>query len=199
MNWYRKANVKGSFSLRVLDTKNLFTAEAVAAYEAVRLIKEENISFANLRIRMEEIFKNSYSYIVPNDLYYLRNIGIKKSSQRLGFMRYHIAKKLDTKPIIQGHLGSTKVFKTAKGFDATVQKLFAHARKQIEDGLQVPTVCMSYAGNLVKFTQRPDYQKFIQFCKKHKVNYTFSVTSITAGINFGPGTFTLAFVKDGLV
>jgi len=194
----RKAGVKGSFSLRVLDTKNLFAAEAIAAHEAIRLIKEENISFANLRTRMETLFSQTYAYMVPKDLYHLRNKASKKGERNIGLVSYALAKSLKIIPVMQGHNGATEILTRAKGYDDALDKLFDHTRWQIENGLKVPTICMSYAGHLEEFTQRDDYQKFIAFCEKKKVTYTMAMMSVTAGINVGPGSFSLAFVKDGL-
>jgi len=120
----REAGVKGSFSLRVLDTKNLFCGEAIIAYEAVRLIKEEKLAFDKLRPRIEELTNHTYSYLVPNDLYFLRNNARKKGDKSLTAFKYVMAKTLDVKPIMCAHKGDSFVHDKGKGFDETVTKLF---------------------------------------------------------------------------
>jgi len=191
-----KAGIKGSFSLRVLDAKNLFCGEAVIAYEALRLIKRENISFADLRKKVEELISHTHGYLVPQDLYYLRNNARKKGDKSLPLYKYALAKSLDIKPIMTAFQGDTFQFDRAKGFDAAIEKLFAHARTQVDKGLRAPVICMSYAGNPSEFQKRADYKEFIDYLDKRAVNHTMAVMSTTAGINLGPGSFALGFASE---
>lgn len=197
LNGYRQkrrdAGIKGSFSLRVIDTKSLFTGEAILAHEAVRLIKEEGLSFDKLRPAIEELTKHTYGFLVPNDLYYLRNRGRKKGDKSLGAMKYLLAKSLDIKPIMCAHQGNTYAHDKGKGFDDTVSKLFEQAKTAIDNGLRVPLVCMSYAGDPNVITSRADYKDFVQHAEKNNIQHTMAVMSTTAGINLGPGAFSLAY------
>ncbi len=189
----RDAGIKGSFSLRVIDTKSLFCGEAVIAYETIRLIKEEKVAFDKLRPRIEELTKHTYGFLVPNDLYYLRNNARRKGDKSLGAMKYLLAKGLDIKPIMCAHQGETYAHDKGKGFDATVTKLFEQAKKAIDDGLKVPVVCMSYAGDPNVITSRDDYKSFIKHAEKNDIQSTMAVMSTTAGINLGPGAFCLGY------
>ncbi len=189
----RDAGIKGSFSLRVIDTKSLFTGEAIIAHETIRLIKEEKLPFDKLRPRIEELTKHTYGFLVPNDLYYLRNVARKKGDKSLGMLKYMLAKGLDIKPIMCAHQGETYAFDKGKGFDDTVSKLFEQAKKAIDDGLRVPVVCMSYAGDPKVITARSDYKNFIKYAEKNNIQSTMAVTSTTAGINLGPGAFCLGY------
>lgn len=197
LNGYRaireKAGVKGSFSLRVIDTKNLFCPEAVIAYEAHRLVTKEKVNFRDLRKKIEELREYTYGYLVPNDLYYLRNVARKKGENQLGLVKYLLAKTLNIKPITAMNAGETFIFDKGKGFDDAVGKLFAHARAQVIRGLRAPVICMSYAGDPAEFKIRQDYRDFVSFCDKHGVQTMLSVMSTTAGVNVGPGAFDLAF------
>lgn len=189
----REAGIKGSFSLRVADTKTLFTGEAIIAHEAVRLIKEEKLPFDKLRPYIEELSRHTYGFLVPQDLYYLRNRGRKKGDNSLGAMKYMLAKSLDIKPIMCAHQGETYAHDKGKGFDATVYKLFEQAKKAIDDGLRVPLVCMSYAGNPNDIRARADYKSFVQYAEKNGIHHTMAVMSTTAGVNLGPGAFSLGY------
>lgn len=189
----RDAGIKGSFSLRVIDTKCLFTGEAIIAHEAVRLLKEEKLTFDKLRPRIEELTKHTYGFLVPNDLYYLRNVARKKGDKSLGMMKYLLAKTLDIKPIMCAHQGKTYAHDKGKGFDETVTKLFDQAKEAINDGLRVPVVSMSYAGDPNEITSRPDYKMFVKHAEKNDIQCTMAVMSTTAGINLGPGAFSLGY------
>lgn len=189
----RDAGVTGSFSLRVVDTKCLFTGEAILAHEAVRLVKEEKLPFDKLRPAIEELTKHTYAYLVPQDLYYLRNVARKKGDKSLGAIKYLLAKSLDIKPIMCAHQGETFAHDKGKGFDETVTKLFQQAEKAIDRGLRVPLVCMSYAGDPNVIKSRADYQGFVQHAEKNAISHTMSVMSTTAGVNLGPGAFSLGY------
>src|SRR5690606_28965717 len=67
-----EAGVEGSFALRVVDSKTLFTGEAVLVQDAVRLLKEENLPFDRLRSEIEARAKHVHAYLVPADLHFLR-------------------------------------------------------------------------------------------------------------------------------
>lgn len=192
----KKAGVSGSFSLRVLDSKNLFCGEAVIAYEALRLVKRENVSFADLRKKVEEMIAHTHGYLVPQDLYYLRNNARKKGDNSLPLMKYALAKSLDIKPIMTAFQGDTFPFDKARGFDTAIEKLFEHARRQVDKGLRAPVVCMSYAGDPSVFQKRADFKAFVEYLDKRAVNHTMAVMSTTAGVNIGPGSFALAFATE---
>jgi len=135
LNGYRQkrrdAGVKGSFSLRVFDTQNFFSAEGVVAYEAARLNKEKKIPFDKWRTHLDEVSKNTHGFLVPDDLYYLKNVASRRGEKNIGGLKYLLAKTLDIKPILHGHLGDSSVFDKGKGFDDAMRKLFEHAKSVI--------------------------------------------------------------------
>jgi hypothetical protein len=65
------AGYNSPFALRVLDTQNLFAAQAVTAVEAVRL-RDSGASVQQIRERLEELAGNVHGYMITRDLYYMR-------------------------------------------------------------------------------------------------------------------------------
>jgi len=191
----REAGVKGSFSLRVYDTENFFTGEAVVAYEAVRLNKERDIPFDKWRKHLDEVAKHTHGFLVPDDLYYLKNVASRRGEKNIGGLKYLLAKTFDVKPILHGHLGDSSVFDKGKGYDDAMRKVFEHAKSEFVNGLRVPVVCMSFAGDLSEIEEREDYQEFIKTAKEFQIKPMLTVMSTTAGINLGPRGFTLAYSK----
>jgi len=189
----RDAGIKGSFSLRVIDSCSLFTGEAIVAYEAARLKRENKIPFNKWRAHIEHLADRTHGFLVPNDLYYLRNVARAKGDKQISATKYFLAKAFNIKPISTSHQGETRVYDKARGFDEAVSKLLKQAEGAIKQGLLVPVVCMSFSGNPLEITQRDDYKKFIEYMEKHNIQHTMSVMSVTAGINLGPGAFALAY------
>lgn len=181
------------FSLRVLDSKTLFTGEAVLVYEAVRLLEQEQLPFTRLTARLEALRDKVYAYLIPRDLYYIHSRGKKKGDSSVSWLSYKIGTLLDVKPVIQAHRGETEAVFKATGFDGALERLLQHAAGQIRRGLSVPVVTMSYSGNLSELGNHHMIRKFREFATRHRVETLLSVMSTTAAINVGPGSFSLAF------
>lgn len=191
----QKAGIEGSFALRVLDSKTMFTGEAVLVHEAIRLVEEEGLPFEKLRPRIEAMTKDVKAYLVPDDLYYVRNRARKKGDRSVSFLSYHVGKMLDIKPILRGYRNETGPVDKISGFDKAVQKMMNMAKEEILHGLRSNVVCMSYAGNPEIIRETAMYKDFHSFCNKQGVECLLSVMSTTAAINMGPGAFSLAFIS----
>lgn len=192
----QKAGQEGVFALRVLDSKTLFTGEAVLVHEAVRLLKEENTPFDKLRPAVEELSKHVHAYLVPQDLYYVRERGRKRGDRSVSWFAYHVAKLVDIKPILKAYRGDTFPVKKVPGYEEAIGQLFDIALNAVKHGLRTKVICMSYAGNPDIIRQHPKYNEFTKIAHQHGVDTMLSVMSTTAGINVGPGAFSLAYISD---
>jgi DegV family protein with EDD domain len=189
----KQAGIEGPFSLRVVDSKTLFTGQAVLVHEAVRLLEEEHLSFDKLRPAIEKLSQHVHAYLVPQDLYYVRNRARKKGDRSVSWLSYQLGSMLDVKPILQAYRGETNAVKKVQGFDTAIREVFDMAREQIDRGLRVNAICMSYAGNPDVIRKHPEYIRFAQDAESAGVELLLSVMSTTAGINVGPGAFALAY------
>ncbi len=189
----RDAGIEGPFALRVIDTKNLFTGEALVAYETIRLIRGEKLSFEKVFPKIEAITNHAYGHLVPEDLYYWRNVGRKKGDKSLSAIKYLVASGFDIKPIVTCYRGESYSEEKVKGFDAAVGKLLQDATDAIDKGLHIPAICMSYAGDPAVITKREVYKDFVVHAHKNGVKHSMAIMSITAGINLGPGSFSIAY------
>ena len=79
---YREAaGVAGSFSMRVLDTRNLFAGQGVIAAETLRLVESE-VPRSELRSRIEALTRRTYGFAVVPDVYYVRERAQERRQQR---------------------------------------------------------------------------------------------------------------------
>jgi DegV family protein with EDD domain len=190
-----KAGIDGQFALRVMDSRTLFTGQAVLVQEAVRLLKEEETPFDQLRPAVEKLSRNVYAFLVPSTLYYVYHRGRAKGDRSVGWLQYKLGSMLDVKPVIQMYRGETGPVAKHKGYDAAVGDLFDRARREIDAGLRTKTVAMSYAGDPNDVRQRDDFKRFESDAADAGVQTTLAVMSTTAGINVGPGAFSLAYIS----
>jgi DegV family protein with EDD domain len=191
-----RAGVEGVFQMRVLDSKTLFTGEAVLVHEAVRLLKQEQMPFEKLRPAVEELTQHVHAYLVPNDLFYVYNRGRKRGDRSVSWLQMKVGSALDVKPILKAYRGETFPLEKHMGQEAALQRLFAIATDDIKKGLRTKLVAMSYAGNPEVIRAMKGYQAFAKHCEKQGVETMLSVMSTTAGLNVGPGAFSLGYIGE---
>lgn len=190
----RAAGMEEQFGLRVIDSKTLFTGQAVVVYEALRAIRsQDDIMFDKLRQHVENFTQHVQAFVVPQDLFYVRSRAHQKGTKNVGWFKYQVGTMLDIKPILKAYRGDTTTVTTLRGYENAVRKLFDMAIEAIESGLLTKVVCMSYAGNPEEVKSFPGYEEFIQCATGNKVETMLSVMSTTAGIHVGPGAFSLAY------
>lgn len=190
----RAAGLDEQFALRVIDSKTLFTGQAVVVYEALRVIRgQDEIMFDKLRQHVENFSQNVHAYVVPKDLFFVRTRAHQKGDKSVGWFKYKMGTMFDIKPILKAYRGETDAVTTVRGYENAVHKLFEIAIQAVEGGLLTKVVCMSYAGNPEEVKSFDGYDEFIQCAMSHKVETLLSVMSTTAGIHVGPGAFSLAY------
>lgn len=182
--------VPGPFLMRVIDTGNLFAAQAVTAIEAVRL-RQQEVGPGQMRERLEFLAQNTFGYMLPRDLYYLRSRAQKKGDRSVGWLSATLGTALDIKPLLRGYRGETGPVGKARGFEAAAEQLFTQVRRRVEAGLLTPTLCVSYGGDLAEMRTMPGYGALRETCAAHGVELHESPMSMTGMINVGTGAITL--------
>jgi DegV family protein with EDD domain len=189
------AGLGGPFLLRVIDTQTLFAGSALPIIEAVRL-RDAGQAPAQMRERLEYIAHNSYGYMLPRDLYYLRARAKQKGDRSVGLFSAALGSALDIKPLLRGWRGETGPVAKARGFEAGAGMLFAHAAERVAAGLLVPAVCVSYGGDPADLAALPGYDILRNACASHDVAFMECPMSITGMVNVGEGAITLGFACE---
>lgn len=185
------------FALRVIDTQNLFAAQGVTAVEAVRL-RAAGEGAPKIRARLENLALHTHGYLVPPDLYYIRNRGRAKGDRSVGLLSAALGSALDIKPVLHCNRGETGPVAKIKGFNPAVQKLFEHVVQRIGHGdLLTPTMCVSYGGELDAMRALPGYDALRQACQVHNIELFESVMSLTGMVNVGKGALVVGFAAEG--
>jgi DegV family protein with EDD domain len=189
------AGLSEPFALRVLDTNSVGPGEAVIAHEAVRMIEKDAPPFEKLRRSVLELTRRSVTYLVPNDLYYLRHRASTKGEKSMGAAAYHYGRILDIKPIIEMRQGKSQVVAGVRRFEHAVTDVLERARETIRYGRSKPVMVMSFGGDPRIIRELPAYQDFEGFAATHRVQLHLSVMSATLAVNVGPAAFSLAYVE----
>ncbi len=189
------AGYNSPFALRVIDTLNLFAGQGITAVEAVRM-RDEGANVAQIRARLEQLAENTYGYMIPRDLYYLRNRARAKGDRSVGLISAALGSALDIKPVLRAYRGNTEPVAKLKGFEPSVQKLFEFAARKVREGLMTPTVCVGYGGELAELRALPGYNALKDACAEKSVLMLESVMSLTGMVNVGKGAVAVGFAAE---
>lgn len=187
--------ITGPFLMRVIDTRSLFAGSGPAIVEAARLI-EAGEAPAAIRERLTYIANNSYGYMLPRDLYYLRARAKKKGDRSVGLVSAMLGSALDIKPLLRGYRGETGPVGKVRGFEHGAETLFGYVAKRVHAGLLVPAVCVSYGGDLAELAKLPGYDGLRAACEECGVELMEAPMSITGMVNVGEGAVTLGFAAE---
>ena len=183
------------FSLRVVDSQNVFAAVAVSVIEAVRM-RAAGDPPPRIRTRLEHLSNNTHGYMVPPDLHYLRNRIRKRGDKSVSFLSAALGTALDIKPILHCNQGETGPVAKVKGLDAARQKLFDFASKRVQAGLLTPTMCVSYGGDLAELHRMPGYERLLETCAAHNVEVFETFMGLSGMVNVGKGALVVGFASE---
>lgn len=189
------AGLQGPFSVRVVDTQNLFAAQGVSAAEAARLVRA-GAGFDDILERMDAVVAATYGYMLPRDLQLLRERAQRKGDRSVGWLAAMVGSALDIKPVVRGHRGETSVAGNVRGFEEGAKRLLDFAAQRVRAGLLTPALCVSYGGDLKDLEALPGYADLAATCRAGKVELLASVMSMTGAINVGEGSLAVGFASE---
>ncbi len=189
------AKVPGPFMMRVVDTRNVFAGSAPAVYEANRMIRAGD-NPAAIRERLTFIANNSYGYMLPRDLYYLRARAKKKNDRSVSLVSAVLGSALDIKPLLRCYRGETGPVGKVRGFEQGAEALFGYATQRVLAGLLVPVMCISYGGDLSVLPNLPGYAGLRNACEETGTELMEAPMSITGMVNVGEGAVVLGFAAE---
>jgi DegV family protein with EDD domain len=191
----KDAGLKGIFQMRVIDSQTLFAGQAIGVLEAVKMI-EAGESHTAIYERLGYLAKNTYAYMLPRDLYYLRARAAKKGDKSVSWFRAALGTALDIKPLLQAYRGQTGAVGKARGFEAGSKTLLGYVSDRVRKGLLSPHVNLSYGGELEKLYALPGYDELARTCEQHQVELGATGMSITGMVNVGEGALTVGFAAE---
>lgn len=181
--------------MRVVDTRNIFAGSAPVVAEAVRMIHAGK-SPAEVRERAAHIADCSYGYMLPRDLNYLRSRARSKGDRSVSFLSSMLGTALDIKPILRAHRGETGPVGKVRGFEHGAEVLFDYATKRVQAGLLVPSLSLSYGGDLDEMRNLPGYHALTRTCADAGVDILESPMGITGMVNVGEGAMTIGLASE---
>lgn len=190
-----KAGREGNFGMRVMNSGTLFTGQGVLAAFTSDMIRLGMPKNEILKLA-DSMRKKIYAYLVPPDVYYIRERARKKGDESIGMLSALVAKSFDIVPILCGRGDATFPVAKGRGFQPSVDRLFQYATKRIEAGLLTPYIVISIAGDHNELLAYESFQRLERVAREQGVQVLSCVMGITGGLNVGPGCIGLAFAAE---
>lgn len=190
------ANHFTPFSLRVIDTQNVFAAQGITMIVAAEMIAAGEPA-SKIRSRVEELVKDTHGYLIVQDLHYMRARTRKKGESSVSLVSATLGTMLDIKPILHGNMGQTEPVGKVRGFDNAAKKLFDYAESRVREGLLTPHLSVSYGGTLLELHALPGFRALRDLCGQKNVTLYESIMSLTGMINLGKGALMVGFAAEG--
>ncbi len=185
-----KLGIEHPFRMTYLNTGTGIAAQGlVAIYADILLNKGADIH--QYTSFMEKFTKVIRSYAIVKDIYYSRQRALEKGIKSVGLAPALLGKAVGLTPIIENYSDEGRPIATKRGADKAMQSLLQYAIDRIKDGLYIPVVNISYAGDLEDIHAMPIVDELKETANKHKVKVMFGVMKIGSSMMYGPGGFSI--------
>lgn len=190
-----RAGVEGGFSMRVIDSKQIFAGQGLLAAHTQKLI-DQKLTKNQLRHEVDTFTDKIYTCVIPRDLHYIRERARARGDTSVSAVVAFLGKALNITPIIFGQGVDGKPAAKTRSFDASVEKVMNYAVGRVEAGLLTPYVCLSCGLSWEDIDQLPGLDRLRDVCDKNGVELLVSQMGITSTIYIGPGSLCLALAAE---
>ena len=187
----KAAGRDGKFSMRVIDSKQIFAGQGLLAAHTLRLIGQ-NVSKNALRQEVESFTDKIYTCVIPRDLHYIRQLARRRGDKNVSALAAFLGKALNITPVIFGQGVEGKSVVKTRHFDMAVEKVMNYAAARVDAGLLTPYVSLSCGLTWTEIEDLPGLNRLRDACERHGVELLLSQMGITSAIYVGPGSICLA-------
>jgi DegV family protein with EDD domain len=190
-----EAGLTTPFVLRVIDTQVIVGAQGVAAVEAARMIRA-GATPNEVELHLSRLVPRVYGYLVPNDLWHIRESSRRRGEPVIGLLQYGLARLLQIKPVLCLHQNQGTAVATIRKFENANARLFQFVGKLITQGKLLSGIGVGYTGSIAELEELPGYRELKQVAAAAGVELLTTQMGITAGIYFGSHVVGVAFAAE---
>lgn len=185
-----KLGIEHPFRMTYLNTGTTIAGQGlVALYADMLLSRGTDISeYGNIIEKFTKVVK---TYVIVKDLLYSRKRAVERGIKTIGFGSALLGKTMGVTPIIEIYDDKTTPMLTKRGFDDALEALVDYMVYRIEDGLYIPIINISYAGDLDDLHKLQSFDRLKRVADVHKVKLFFGVMCLAASMVYGPGGFSI--------
>ncbi|NKF21200.1 DegV family protein [Solimonas marina] len=185
------------FVLRVVDSRSMLSGPGLLVAEAARCIAD-GWSAIELRQHLETLRDRICVYWVPDDLYELRRRARARGPRRVDWLQAVVGSAFDLRSLVLAHRDRVEPVGPIGTRARVSQRLFERVARRIENGIDVPDICISYGGTLDALHALPGYSRLASAAQGCGVRLLESVMSISGAVNVGRGCLSVAYLGETL-
>ena len=185
----------GKFSMRVIDSKQIFAGQGLLAAHTLRLI-DQKLSKNALRNEVDTFTDKIYTCVIPRDLHYIRERARRRGDKSVSAFGAFLGKALNITPVVFGQGVDGKPAVKTRSFDVAVEKVMNYAIGRLEAGLLTPYLSLSCGLSWTEIEALPGLNRLRDACGQHGVELLLSQMGITSSIYVGPGSLCLALAAE---
>ncbi|MBZ0334130.1 DegV family protein [Marinobacter sp. AL4B] len=192
----RKASGRpGKFSMRVIDSKQIFAGQGLLAAHTLKLIKQK-VSKNALKYEVETFSDNIFTCVIPRDIHYIRERARRRGDKSVSAVAAFLGKALNLTPVIFGQGVEGKPVAKTFNFDTAVERVMNYAASRVEAGLLTPYVSLSCGLSWDEIEALPGLDRLREVCERTNVELLLSQMGITSSIYVGPGSICLSLAAE---
>lgn len=193
----KKLKAEGSHKVvRVMDARALFAGVGVVVAHTQALINK-GMEGSEVRRLASLIADHVHTFVVPQDLYYIRERARQRGEDSINFVSAMLGKALGITPVVCGHREKNFPCAKFKGFQAAVEGTLKHAIKQIQRGtMKSPFVTISYSGDLKDLNQFEGIAQLRELHEDKTIRLLISTMGLSGATYLGPGSFSMGYACE---
>ena len=185
-----KLGIEHPFRMTSLNSGTTLAGQGLIAIYADMLLSK-GVELNEYSLTIEKFTKAVRTYAIVRDILYSRKRAIEKGVETIGFAPALLGKTFGVTPIVEICNDQTVPVQSKRGFDAAFESIIRYAIDRIVEGLFIPVVNISYAGDLNDIKNLPIMDELEATAKKHKVKLCFGVMGLGSSTVYGPGGFSI--------
>ena len=182
--------IEHPFRMAYLNTGTGIAAQGLVAIYA-DIMLSRGAEFKHYNETIEKFTKVVRSYAIVRDIYYSRQRALEKGIKSVGWGAALIGKAAGLTPIIENYADQANAITTKRGEAKALESLLRYAIDRIKDGLYLPVINISYAGDLNDMHSLPIVDELKETAKKNEVQVLFGVMKLGSSMMYGPGGFSI--------
>lgn len=179
------------FRMSSLNSGTTIAGQGLAAIYADMLLSK-GTDAGQYTKTMNKLLRLIQCYPVVADVMYTRERSMERGIKTVSLPAAFIGKTVGLNPIVKiSYDHQVEPVLTKRGLDTAISHLMKYAIARIEEGLYVPLINLSYAGDPRDLEQFNEYDGLVAVARKHNVKILKGVMSLAASAFYGPGAFAL--------
>lgn len=182
--------IEHPFRMTFLNTGTTLAGQGLVALYADMLLSK-GVEIQEYTKTIDRFTKVVRTYAIVRDMFYSRKRAIEKGVKTVGFAPALLAKAVGLTPIVEIYNDLTTPIVTKRGFDSAFESIIRYAIDRIKEGLMIPIVNISYAGDLNDIYKLIIIDELNDVAKTHNVKLLFGVMGLGSSTVYGPGGFSI--------